>query len=75
MTETLLAILEHGLSIWDSREGKSVYSNYLKNKKAHDEEMDKRSAGLQYSQLRVDRSLRNIADIAKAYYQYIKSAK
>ena len=73
MTETLLLILEHGLSIWDSKEGKAIYSDYLKNKKKHDEQMDKRAKGLRYSQLATDRSLRNIEDISKAYYQFIKS--
>ena len=73
MIESLLGILKHGLSIWDSTEGKNLYNDYLSNKKAYDEDMDKRANGLKYSQLKCDRSLRNIANIAEAYYRYIRS--
>lgn len=71
MYETLLKILEHGLSIWDSKEGKSFYNAYLKAKKKRDEQMDKKARGLKYSQLAVDRSMREIADIAEAYAKFI----
>lgn len=73
MGETLLLILEHGLSIWDTKEGRAIYSDFKSNKKKRDEQMDKRAKGLKYSQLAIDRSMRNIDDISKAYYQFIKS--
>lgn len=75
MTETLLLILAEGLKAWNNHEGQSHYKAYMKNKKAHDEELDKRSKGNSYSQLRLDRCLRNIDNISKAYYQYIITKK
>lgn len=75
MIETLLSILEQSLRLAVSMEGKSLYKEYLKNKRAHDEEMDKASKGLRYSQLKCDRCMRNIHDIAKAQYEYLANAK
>jgi hypothetical protein len=77
MVNTLLKILEHGLSIWDKKteEGKGHYKRFLKNKKEYHNEMDKRSNGKKYSQLAIDRSLRDIEDTAEAYYKFIAQHK
>lgn len=75
MPEILLSILEHSLSIWDTKEGKAEYSKYLKAKKAIDEELDKRGNGLKYSQLRIDTGMRFIEDAARARDIFNKSGK
>lgn len=75
MGEILLSILEHSLSIWDTKEGKAEYSKYLKAKKARDAELDKRARGLKYSQLTIDTSMRNIKDAARARDIFNKSGK
>jgi len=71
MWSSLLGILEEGLKLWNSNEGKELYNKYMSAKKEWDDEMDKRSRGYQYSQLAIDRSMRDIRDIADAYYKYI----
>ena len=71
MLSSLLAILEQGLKAWNDRSGKELYNKYMSAKKEWDDEMDKRSNGGQYSQLAIDRSMRDITDIADAYYKYI----
>lgn len=75
MWEALLGILEHGLSIWDTKEGRSLFTDYKKNKKKRDEQLDKRAKGLKYSQLAIDRSMRNIKDISEAYHKYLSAGK
>lgn len=73
MWESLLGILEHGLSIWDTKEGRALYSEYKQNKKKRDEQLDKRAKGLKYSQLAIDRSMRNIKDISESYYKFVST--
>jgi hypothetical protein len=75
MSELLLSILEHSLSIWDTKEGKAEYSKFLKAKKARDEELDKRAKRLKYSQLTIDKCMRDIKDAARARDIFNKSGK
>ncbi len=71
----LLGILEHGLSIWDTKEGRALYTDFRKAKKKRDEQMDKKARGLKYSQLAIDRSMRSIEDIAEARLRYLGAIK
>ena len=68
-----LVILEHGLKLWTQKEGKELYNDFTKAKKKFDEQMDRKSRTGKYSQLAVDRSLRDLARISDAYAKYISS--
>lgn len=71
MVDALLGILEHGLSIWDTKEGRELYTEYRKAKKRRDVQLDKKAKGLKYSQLAIDTSMRVIDDIAEARLKYL----
>lgn len=75
MIGAILGVLEHGLSIWDSKEGKEIYATYLDAKQRWNEEMDKKAAGRVYSRYAIDRSLRVINDQADAYLKFIRTGK
>lgn len=71
MLKSLLKSLELSLSILESKEGKALYEDYMKAIKAHDEQLDKKAKGLRFSQLTIDRSVRDITRISDAYNKYI----
>lgn len=73
MTTLLLQILGEGLKAWNTERGRSLYNDYMKAMGEYNEQMDRKSRTGKYSQLAVDRSLRKLEDIAKAYHEFIKS--
>jgi hypothetical protein len=73
MTTLLLQILGEGLKAWNTERGRSLYNDYLKQMKVYDEQMDRKSRTGKYSQLAVDKCMRDLELIAKAYHEFIKS--
>lgn len=71
MTTLLLSILGEGLKAWNTERGRSLYNDYKKHIEVYNEEMDRRSKTGKHSQLAVDRSLRELKQIAEAYYKFI----
>lgn len=71
MTELLLKILGEGLKAWNTSQGKKEYNQYLRLMRDYNEELDKKSRFGRYSQLKLDRVLRDINLIADAYYKYL----
>ena len=56
----LLGVLEQALKLWNTKEGRKYLDKYLSLKKEYHEELDKRSQGKRYSQLKLDRIMRDI---------------
>ena len=73
MTTILLEILGQGLKAWNAERGRSLYTQYLKLMKEYNEEIDRKSRTGKYSQLKVDRVLRDLRLIAESYVEFIKS--
>ena len=65
-----LGVLEQALKLWNTEEGKKYLERYIDLKNKYDEELDKRTNRIHYSQLKLDRIMRNIETIATAYTKY-----
>lgn len=66
-------ILEQGLKLWNTKEGKEYLEKFIKLKEAYYAELDKRSSGRRYSQLKLDRIMRDIELIGEAFTRYAPS--
>ena len=75
MWPSLLGILLEGLKAWNTERGRSLYNEAKSAKEEYDRQMDKKSKGGRYSQLALDRSLRELGNIADAYHEYLTTSK
>lgn len=71
MWSSLLGILFEGLKAWNTERGRSLYDEARKAKDEYDTQMDRKTKGGRYSQLALDRSLRDLRNISDAYYKYL----
>lgn len=75
MWDSLLGILFEGLKAWNTERGRSLYKEAREAKDEYDKQMDKRAKGGRYSQLALDKSLRDLRNISDAYYKYLTVPK
>lgn len=65
-----LRVMEQGLKLWNTKEGREYLEKFIKLKKDYNAEIDKRSNGRRYSQLKLDRVMRDIETIGEAFTSY-----
>lgn len=65
-----LRVLEQGLKLWNTKEGREYLEKFIKLRKDYDSEIDKRSNGRRYSQLKLDRIMREFETIGEAFTKY-----
>lgn len=63
----LLGVLKEGLKLWNSKEGTKYLDKINKLEKEFNEELDRKSQGLPYSQFAMDDCLRELKQIAKNF--------
>jgi len=73
MTTLLLQILGEGLKAWNTERGRSLYNEYVGLMKEYNDELDRKARTGRYSQLKVDRVLRDLKLIAESYVEFIKT--
>ena len=66
----ILGVLEAGFKLWNSKEGNKYRDKVIKLRKDYNEELDKRSNGQRYSQLKLDRIMRDSKDLAEIFIKY-----
>lgn len=66
----LLGVLEQSLKLWNTKEGRKYLDQFIALKKEYNEELDKRAARKRYSQLKLDRIVRDINLIGEAFIKF-----
>lgn len=66
----LLGVLKSGFELWNTKEGNKFRDEIIKLEKEYLNELDKRSRGVRYSQLKLDRILRDTNIIATNFIKY-----
>lgn len=75
MWPSLVGILLEGLKAWNTERGRSLYKEAREAKDEYDKQMDKRAKGSRYSQLALDKSLRQLRNISDSYHEYLTTSK
>lgn len=65
-----LGVLKVGFELWNTKEGNKYRDRVIKLTKDYNEELDKRSQGIRYSQLKLDRIMRDYSELAEIYIKY-----
>jgi hypothetical protein len=66
----VFGVLKAGFELWNTKEGNKYRDQVTKLEKEYHNELDKRSLGKRYSQLKLDRIMRDIDTLAKNFIQY-----
>jgi hypothetical protein len=74
MVESLLGIMFEGLKAWNTEQGTKLYKQAMAAKEEYDKQMDRKARTGKYSQLAIDRSLRDLDNIATTYLQYLRGS-
>lgn len=63
-------VLKAGFELWNTKEGNKYRDQVIKLEKEYNAELDKRSNGVRYSQLKLDRILRDTNIIGDNFIKY-----
>ena len=66
----LFGVLKVGFELWNTKEGNKYRDKVIKLEKEYNEELDKRSQGIRYSQLKLDRIMRDVRSLAENFVKY-----
>lgn len=66
----IFGVLKAGFELWNTKEGNKYRDQVIDLEKEYNNELDKRSNGRRYSQLKLDRIMRDINSIAETFVKY-----
>ena len=66
----IFGVLKAGLELWNTKEGNKYLDRVIKLEKQYYEELDKRSNGRKYSQLKLDRIMRELETISESFVKF-----
>lgn len=66
----IFGVLKAGFELWNTKEGNKYRDQVIELERDYNAELDKRSNGRRYSQLKLDRIMRDLNIIAENFVKY-----
>lgn len=66
----IFGVLKAGFELWNTKDGNKYRDDVIELEKEYFNELDKRSNGSRYSQLKLDRIMRDLDNIAENFIKY-----